>query len=349
MSAVELPETSLTSPVCVEGGNAAFIEQIAISGFYTPPGQTPVSPTIRNHSFNRWFADLPLNPDGATAVSVSIAYQNGAVTVSENITWTPADLAQLEQVTIRRNDSLLLTAILPDNYTDDFTITVEGTDYELEHGDVLPYRFETAGIVPVIVSWTPVGSGELSLTTFVTVRTAAFNGDPICYVNAERTWLNAGLAEDIFVAADRSITVTELGMQGDARVFALKSRTPAEGYVTARLFDGGPILDVARMVVIEATSHVNDGYHRVITDFGDGTVLYDGYLVVDRVVPGMAVYVNLWGANTVFEDGTRQKWFAAENFNVAGELHFNIIGGTGFSTCQSIELYQDGVLVWKLQ
>ncbi|MFA6735087.1 MAG: choice-of-anchor Q domain-containing protein, partial [Sphaerochaetaceae bacterium] len=349
MSEVELPETSLTSPVCVEGGNAAFIEQMSISGFYTPAGQTPVPPEIRNHSFNRWHADLPLNPDGATPVSVSIAYQNGAVSVSENITWTPADLAQLEYVTIRKNDSLLLTAILPDSYTGDFTISVEGTDHELEHGDILPWQFETTGIVSVVVSWTPPGGSLQSLETLVTVKEAFFNGDPICYVNAERQWVNAGLAEDTFVEADRGITVMDLGMQGENRVFSLKSRMPAEGYVTARLFAGGPILDVARMVVIEATSHVNDGYHRVITDFGDGTVLYDGYLVVDQVVPGMSVYVSLWGTNTVFEDGPREKWFTSENFDSSGELHFNIIGGTGFTTCQSIELWQDGILVWKLQ
>jgi hypothetical protein len=82
---------------------------------------------------------------------------------------------------------------------------------------------------------------------------------------------------------------------------------------------------------------------------GDGTVLYDGYLVVDRVVPDMEVCVCLWGTNNVFEDGTREKWFTAENFNAAGELHFNIIGGTNFTTCQGIGLLQNGMLVRTLQ
>ena len=349
MGAVNLPETCLTSPVCVEGGNAAFIEQIAISGYYVPSGQSPVEPEIHSCSFNRWYADLPLDPDGITPVSVTVSYQNGAATATQNIVWEPVDLVCLDEITIRKNDSLLLTAILPDAYQGDYTVTVEEDDYVFQLGEVMPYKFETPGLIPIIVSWTPPGENELTIETYVSVVEASFNGDPICYVNTERRWLNTGIAEDTFVEADRCITITDLGVQGESRVFTLKSRTPAEGYVTARLYEDGPILDVARMVVIEATSHVNDGYHRIITDFGDGTVLYDGYLVVDRVVPDMEVCVYLWGTNNVFEDGTREKWFTAENFNAAGELHFNIIGGTYFTTCQGIGLLQNGMLVRTLQ
>ena len=59
--------------------------------------------------------------------------------------------------------------------------------------------------------------------------------------------------------------------------------------------------------------------------------------------------MTLWGSNTLFEDGTREKWFDASQFNANGELHYNVLAGSNFTTCQSIYLYQNGVLVKQLQ
>ena len=124
---------------------------------------------------------------------------------------------------------------------------------------------------------------------------------------------------------------------------------PATAYASARLYEDGPVLDAAEIHVIETSTHVGDGYHRVIADFGDGTVLYDGYVVAGQVVEGMSVTVTLWGTNSTFEDGTQEKTFTWENFDAAGELHFSILGGRSFTTCMTVILYQDGEEVWRLQ
>ena len=244
---------------------------------------------------------------------------------------------------------LRLTANLPADYNGTYKITVEEQEFELNKGESMTYKFENAGNIPVTVSWTPAVGAPESHSTLVQVRSATFNGDPICYVDTKREWSNPGIGEDIFVEADRNVNVVDYGMRGSERVFSLESETLGLGYVTARICEGGPIITSATMRVIDATTHVNDGYHQIISDFGDGTALYDGYVVVDQVVDGMQIYVTLWGSNTLFEDGTREKWFDASQFNANGELHYNVLAGSNFTTCQSIYLYQNGVLVKQLQ
>lgn len=349
MSAVILPATSKTSPLCVEGGNASFIEQIQIDGYHVPAGEDDIAPVIRNASFNHWFADVPLRPDENNPISVTISFQNETRTVSQQVAWEITDLATQEQITIRKGDSLRLSAILPEDYNGTFTIGVEDQNFELNKGEAQIYRFDNAGEIPVTISWTPAVGAPEYRTTIVNVRTASFVNDPICYVNTLREWSNPGVPDNVTVEADRNIQVTDFGFRGDSRYFTLYGKKLGTGYITARLYDGGPILAVATMRVIDTTTHLNDGYHQIITDFGDGTVIYDGYVVVDQVIPGMQIYVTLSGSNSLYEDGSRDKWFSAEDFDANGELHYNIYAGAGFSTCQSVFLYQDGVLVKQLQ
>jgi len=216
-------------------------------------------------------------------------------------------------------------------------------------GETMTYKFENPGDVPVTVSWEPPVGAPETRTTMVRVRSASFNGNPICYVRTRRDWSNPNIADNIHVEADRNIEFVDQGIRDGARVFTLKGDSLGYGYVTARLYVGGPIISTAIMRVIDATTHVNDGYHNILTDFGDGTALYDGYVVVDHVEPGMQIYVTLWGSNTLFEDGTREKWFNASQFNANGELHYSIIGGSNFTTCQSVYLYQNGVFIKQLQ
>ena len=349
MSAIVIPATSKVSPLCVEGGNAAFVEQINISGYYVPSGETPIPPAVNRASFNHWYADVPLNPEGNNTITVNVSYQNGANTVTQAVAWEVTDVSTQGNLIIRKDDSLRLGATLTEGYSGTYTLTVENQSYEMNSGESMPYKFENAGDIPVTVTWTPTIGAPETRTTTIRVRAAAFNGNPICYVRSQRDWHNPNVGENIYVEADRNIEFIDQGIRGDSRVFTLKGDSLGYGYVTARLYAGGPIITTATMRVIDATTHVNDGYHNILTDFGDGTALYDGYVVVDHVEPGMQIYVTLWGSNTLFEDGTREKWFDASQFNSNGELHYTIIGGSNFTTCQSVYLYQDGVFIRQLQ
>jgi hypothetical protein len=348
MSCTTLPQTSRVSPVCVEGGNASYIEAIDISGYYVAPGANDPNPPIRRLAGNRWYADLPLSPDGATPVTVSVSFQNSAISVSENILWEPVDSASLEEDTVRLNDEMLFGAILPAG-VQTWTLTIGGASYSLASGDVHRHQFATAGDITISASWMGLDGTPAVNEAIVHVLSAEFGNEPVCHVGTERYWRLAGINDDIHIEIDREVQALDYGYYDNARYFRLRGLTPTIAYATARLREGGPVLDTTAVHVIETATHVGDGYHRVISDFGDGTVLYDGYVVAGQVVEGMSVKVTLWGSNSTFEDGTQEKTFTWQNFNAAGELHFNILGGHVFTTCMTVILYQDGEIIWKLQ
>ena len=349
MASVSLPANSLVSPAFMEGDNASFIEQILISGQYTPQGETPRPPDVKPISFNKWYADIPLNPDGATPVSVSVSCQNSAFTVSRSVAWAPLDVLSLEEITIRRGDSLLLSAALPVGEAATVSVTVGNATVSLAPGQRTPRLFDVAGEYAVTATWT--GGDGLTRTNegTVFVKTAAFKGNPACCAGHERTWVNPRIGADIWLEADRPPRIADLGMGYGGRKLTIYGSSSATGRVTARLEENGPVLDTAEVRVTEATTHVNDGYHRILAEYNDGTVLYDGYVTLGLVPPGATVRVNLWGGNSVFEDGTRTRTFGEEDFDASGELHFSILGGRSFTTCMSIYLYQDGELIWQLQ
>jgi predicted outer membrane repeat protein len=348
MSCTALPERSRVSPVCVEGANASYIEAIDVSGYYVAPEEEDPQPAIRRITGNRWWVDLPLSPDDATPVTVSVSYQNSAMTISGNILWETVDTTTLDEDTVRLNDEMLFCADLPES-VEEWTLGIGGESHPMERGAVFRHKFEVAGDVAISASWTEVDGTECSNEAVIHVLSADFGSEPICHVGTERTWRVSGVGADIPVEIDRDVQSTDLGCSDGGRRFLLRGTVPAVAYATARVREGGAVLDTTAVHVVETTTHLGDGYHRVIADYGDGTVLYDGYVVVGQVVEGMSVTVTLWGTNSTFEDGTQEKTFTWESFDASGELHFSILGGRAFTTCMTVVLYQDDEVVWRLQ
>ena len=348
MSAVSLPQSSFTSPVCVEGGDASFIEAIELSGYYVASGENDPEPPVRRIAGNRWYADLPLDPDGETPVSVAVSYQDSAVTVAGSILWEPLDVASLDEIEIRKGDALLLGAELPSGVSS-WTLEVDEETCTMANGELLRQEFDEAGEFTVTASWTDAGGMSHSNSGVVTVVEADFGHEPVCHARVERRWLVPGVGIGVPVEIDDNIQSADLGVLDGARRFILKGTRADEAYATARLRENGPVLATTAIHVIETATHVGDGYHRILADFGDGSVLYDGYVVAGTVVPGMTVQVTLWGGGSAFEDGTYEKEFTWDDFDSSGELHFNVVGWHSFFTCMSIRLYQDGEQIWQLQ
>ena len=344
MATVSIPSTSKVSPVCIEGDNATFIEQVSISGYYTPTGETPVDPVIRRAAFNKWYSNVTLDPVTTNNVSITVTSQDGALTTSNQITWTPTNIfTETEAITIRVGDSLLLNAIPDGGVNGTVNISVEGNDYDVTNGTPTPYLFENAGNITVTATYIPnIGETQTKNIT-VKVVAAAFNGSPAVFVNAGRYWDNPNIGEDLILEADTNIQFDVYGMVNGARRVYLKATSMTDAYVNARIYKNGPIIDSTRVSVLNATNHAADGFHRILYTFEDGSVMYEGYVVLNEVPDDIEVKVVLWGTGTVFEDGTRTKTFTAADFSSTGELHYNVFAPANFTTCQTTYLYQDGV------
>jgi len=121
MGGVTAPATTTVSPVCIEGGNARFIGTMAITGYY---GEN--APVAKHAPDNGWYADVPLDPDAATNLTVS--FQDGASEVQKTVTWLPVDMLEEQNQTIRLNDSLRLV-VSEGDANEDVTFTIEGQNY----------------------------------------------------------------------------------------------------------------------------------------------------------------------------------------------------------------------------
>ena len=348
MGEINIPEISKVSPVYVEGNNAAFMEQISIAGYYTPVGETPVDPKIRHAAFNKWYANVPIDPTAATSITVST--QDGALTENKQITWSETNVfTETETIIVRTGDSLLLNAIPTGGVNGTVTIDVEDNNYDVTGGVPVVHTFDNPGNIIVNATYIPnVGETQTKNIT-VKVVAAAFNGSPVIFVNAGRYWSNPNIGGELFVESDRNIQCDVYGEINGSRQIYIKADFITEAYVDARIYKNGPIIDSTKVSVLDATTHTADGYHQILYTFEDGSVMYEGYVVLDEVPDDIEVKVHLWGTGTVFEDGTREKTFTAANFNSNGELHYNVLAPANFTTCQSTYLYQDGVLLRKLQ
>jgi hypothetical protein len=353
MSKIKLPETSKVSPLCVEGENAKFIEQVTIDGFYTPEEETPVPPVIKHAAFNKWYADVALNPDGENNIAVSaieVSIQDGAKVTTKQVTWTPTNIfTDEETITIRVNDSLRLAAVPTGGVDGTVSIDLEGQTLDVTDGVPVPYQFVNQGSIQLVATYTPnVGTPETRTIT-VKVVAATFNGNPVCFVGAGRNWYNTNISGDIILDIDRNISVTDYGITSNGRRIYLSATSTTTAYADARIYENGPIIDNAKIDILDFTTHVNDGFQQVVYTFEDGSVMYDGYIVLDKVPDDIELSIVLVGTGTLFEDGTRSKTFTSANFNANGELHYNVFAPANFTTCQNIYLYQNGVLVKQLQ
>ena len=345
MARAVLPESSLVSPVCIGGDKAFCVEGMAVSGYYVEPdGEDPL-PKIRRVAGNRWYVDLPLNP-GGTPCHVEVSWQDSAVSVAGDILWETADTASMETIDIRKDDEMRLGASLPEG-VESWTLSVNGQEYAMERDGVLRYKFEETGDVRLVATWLNVDGTPGSHASFVRVKSASFGGEVACRVGYGRDWRLPCIGEDIYLEVDNSIHWADSGWYGGARYLWLKCPAVGDAYATARLYEDGPVLDTTRVRATGLTSHSDEGKHRITTDFGDGIVLYDGYITVDAVVQGVTVHVSLWGTNSFFADGTQEKTFTWEDFDSSGELRFSMIGMERFNTCMGVTMSQDGTTLWS--
>ncbi len=95
-----IPATSVVSPVCLEG-NARYTDMISCTS-----GATNVA--VLRGAGDRWYADVDLADDTSTPVTVS--FQNNAVSITTNLTWTPLNLLTGSDQLIREADSVMFTA-----------------------------------------------------------------------------------------------------------------------------------------------------------------------------------------------------------------------------------------------
>jgi regulation of enolase protein 1 (concanavalin A-like superfamily) len=299
-----------------------------------------------------WYADVPLST--SAAVPVTVAFENGAVTRSAQITWKPLNLladtsAAIPTGTlrIRKGDSLLLTAFPAESQSGSATIAITSGDQTVvtlslaDPASPQAYRFDQPG------TYTLTGTcGQETGSLQVQVVQADFNGDPTTGLGVITTWNNPKMATDAIIDVDQGLSLTPSLLSGGGLSFKLLTANIGDSYAVSRLSEGGPILSRAIVHSLRVASD-DATADDVLATYADGSVLMGTPIILSQVTPDTRVVVDIIISGVTFDDGTLEKTFTASDFDALGRLYVKFLysPGTSHSFCHRIYVYQGDTFV----
>ncbi|MFA6568774.1 MAG: PA14 domain-containing protein [Victivallales bacterium] len=343
LTLVTVPASSKTSPLCIEGANASNIEQIAVAGFYTKTGDEPVEPAIRHSVENGWYSDVTLTPNAPS--NLTISFQNGQLSVNRTTTWLPVNIITGDDMNIRLNDSLLLTAAPEGSGQGSVSITVEGQTFTTTSDAPLPYKFENTGDIQISATFTPDGGGTAVTDSLnVKVVSGSFNGNPVCFFNEPRLWDNPGLDDLAVVKYDRNVNMFESDLTPGRRL-DIRALQNVPGYVIARLGQDGPIMANASVKIMSTLATYS--YLDVVESYADGSIMVESQICLSTVPPDFRVHLRIFVGGVTFDDGTIERWVTAADFDEYGVYKYRMHRAPGAYTgnCHSIQFYQGNALM----
>ena len=345
LRAVEVPAVSTVSPVCAEGGNAMFLEHVSISGFYTPQGETPEPPLPRRLPRSRWFADIPLDPGAETLLSFDFQDQQPAA--SRSVTWEETNILSQDEITVRLNDALLLTAFPQDAVQGSIEITADGQLYEIEYDaanprNSEPHVFTFPGEVVVSATYTPDGGGD-PVQGSLTVKVVAAQFSPVqaCIVGIKRPWEQPLFHREAVIAHDTGIYLTSQQIFNESRSLVVTAVSEGTAYLSARIGEDGPVLDSTAIDAVRGLGTAEDQATMLVAEtFPDGSRIVQGSLALSSVPQGIQVVIKINTAGVTFEDGTTQKTFTAADF-LHGVLTYRLMvpPGEDVPTCHVVKIF----------
>lgn len=341
--------TSRVSPFFMEGGARNRADSL-LNG----------QPVLPGKGTEHWYANLPL-VTGVTYPYV-MDFANGEQTHG-SVFWWSTNVLDNETLTIRKGDSLRLGAWVgsgngantehpnkPNSQGNGVvsTITVEGVDHILGNSrDTYDHQFNTPGTYEVTATHVSGATGMLT----VTVRDASLPDETTVVQNTVSFWdlQDAQVARDLFFESGKGLNLGQYEEIDDANYrFQLN---PVEGGhfgVIVRLWEDGPILDVASITSVTVTDALQND---LTTSFNDQE--FPGYyrlttpLVVLDLPPGGKVVVTVYRAGVTFPDGTKQKTYFYDDFtNGLATLEFLLPVGMPGGYCHNISVYDaNGTLI----
>ncbi len=327
-----VPETSIVSPLCLEGRDP-YVGMVRVNGQTVHPGRD-----------GHWFADIPLS-DGVGTTLVT-AFQNGGLIVTAQVQWSAFNLLEGSNISLRAGDSLRLSALPAGVTGGTATIQVGGeAPVAVDAGTAVPWTFAQPGDHDV----SGLYQGQMTQQRTVRVHVVAppVASSPACWVNRARDWEWTGLATDVVVEADASLLVSESPpSETGTRRFRLTASQRAPRHLVARLRDAGPILASARVRGFSLESSIDT---RVcITDrYADGDQLIDMPLVMDPLLDDVVAQVLVMAGGVTLDDGSLVRNVASADYDEVGIFHVRFLraAGNDSSVCHLLRAYQNGLLI----
>lgn len=348
------PQTSLVSPVCVEG-RGRFLSMMSFAAGQS--GMPLAAVTACPGAGNRWYANVPLSLSNETIFETS--FQNGGLIETNQIQWVPDNLLMASNIMVRKGDSLLFTALPAGGADGQVTVNISGVgNFVTDASTPLPYQFNVPGSYTVTGTYSATGA---SGTITVQVVDASFEESPLpARIFKMRDWDCTNLPPQVAMDADPrlrlvSVSNSERAQQNpplpplaanerEYRVRITSAESPQ--YVLARLGPGGPVIasaaiqgfrwDIAPNTFLRQVAVNNDGSQVVATAF-----------VMSPMMPTVTVGTQVIVSGVTFDDGTVTKTLSASDFDATGTCFLQFIRAAGVkaSVCHTTHLYDGSILL----
>ena len=330
--------TSRVSPFCLTG-TSEFPELTTIN-----------SELAIVFAAKKWMKNIDLNEN--SAVNATVSFENGAVVKTSSITWKATDIVAEsgKTLTVRKGDSLLLTANADSAAS--WTATGEGISLSGESGKNQAYKFDAVG--KYIINGTSLNAaGESIKTGTLTVNVVDYQfkrDDVICIVHYGREWNINAIPETVNIKTDsryKAVFVdTETSSTPYLKIFIDDNK---ERYNYAVIDTDGKenIIAVQKIQGVEVFSSNFTGIRQVAsTDdliISDDMKVYNMQIIASPVRPDIEFRINIFVAGVTFEDGTVNKSIKSADFNSNGMYSVNFIRPNEVSTsiCHTLKAYQN--------
>ena len=330
---------SMVSPFTLEG-TSYTLQQLSIQSDYSTTSEEVESIIPRQGLIGKYYAHVALNPKDETTIRVSD--QGGAANFEKTVIWTETNIMDQEALSVRKEDSLLLTAFLPDSSPEEATlIKVAAPDgsaetFEITTDTTVAFCFEQVGTYQIKAL---VRETESALE--VEVLNAELGANPIVYLGArDRQWLPL-VPDEVILEKDPHIYLDEVNAGESTRNFTLAAGSTQPGTIIARLGEKGPIMDSTYVEAVFDYRNSNGSWD-VTEVFPDGSRLVEITIQLSDIPDNLTVELTSIKAGVTFDDGLIKRTVTADEFDEMGVYRYRMIIAPGVdgSSCHKVNFYQ---------
>lgn len=298
--------------------------------------------TVRPSGSGSWYMDVPLDDGGSSAVTLCF---EDMVSTNILVRWEPTNPFADDEPVLMRAGSRLLLAGCPDGSTNG-TVRVEtngvfACDYEGTGSAVLSFP---EGDFDVVSYWECDGGEEEGRTASFHVRAlgGTFAAErPACLVGVVRRWGCPRLPEDCVLEADER---TLIGRTESGALSLAVLDTRGERMVTARISEGGPVLDCRKVEPLWAVAACgNIAYAIETNEYG---TLCRSVLSQRGAAADVRFKIESYLASVLLDDFTTHRMIGIDSFDAAGHYTYDLIKPDSVpSPCHSVFVYQGAEMI----
>jgi len=315
-----LPKSSKVSPFCLEG-KAGSLKSLDLR-----QGQSLLFP--RSSGGGTWFCDLPLS--SAAASKFQVSFENGAMSQDFALTWEETNVLVGGQISLRQNDSLLLSLGGGSGSLD-----INGQSFPVSPGASLPYAFNQPGDYSV-------RSQGAELKVHVVARPSAPQIALWRFRDRNYTW--AGLPAEATVEAPG---LAGFSRNDDGSFLLRRDETHLDSALVARLGLNGPVLAVAPTRGFWLREMV-EGQPRSAEKQADGTWIVSDDLFLSLGAPDdLEVVAECYVSGVTTRSGGLIESLPSKSFDNLGMAPLILLktADREGAACHRLKVYQNGQLV----